>query len=57
MPTQNFIAAHCSAPLKKTKQNKQTNKQTNNKNKTHFSSYDDPAMKDSNPDDSAISKL
>jgi hypothetical protein len=41
MSTQNFIAAHCSALFKK----------------RHFSSYDDPAMIDSNPDNSAISKL
>jgi hypothetical protein len=37
----NFIAAHCSALLEK----------------TSFSSYDDPAMIHSNPDNSAISKL
>jgi hypothetical protein len=42
MSTQNFITAHCSAFLKK---------------KPHFSSYDDPAMIDSNPDKSAISKF
>jgi hypothetical protein len=41
MSTQNFIAAHCSTLFKK----------------RHFSSYDDPALIDSNPDNSAISKL
>jgi hypothetical protein len=43
MSAQNCIAAHCSA-LKE-------------KKPRHFSSYDDPAMIDSNPDNSAISKL
>jgi hypothetical protein len=41
MSTQNFIAAHCSALFKK----------------LHFSTYDDPAMINLNPDNSAISKL
>jgi hypothetical protein len=35
MSTQNFIASHCSALLKKTH---------------HFSSYDDPALMDLNTD-------
>jgi hypothetical protein len=41
MCAQNFIAAHCSALFKN----------------RHILSYDDPAMIDSNPDNSAISKL
>jgi hypothetical protein len=41
MSVQKFIAAHCSALFKK----------------RHFSSYDDPTMMDSNPDNFAISKL
>jgi hypothetical protein len=41
MSTQNFIAAHCSALFKK----------------HHFSNYDDLAMINSNPDNSAILKL
>jgi hypothetical protein len=41
MSTQNFITAHCSALFKK----------------RHLSAYDDLAMIDSNPDNSAISKL
>jgi hypothetical protein len=41
MSTQNFIAAHCYTLF----------------GKRHFWSYDDPTMIDSNPDNSAISKL
>jgi hypothetical protein len=41
MSTQTFIAAHCSALFEK----------------RHFSSFGDPATIDSNPDNSAISKL